>query len=117
MSFDAGNHAVVVAWGVVEEGSGLSWRWFLSHRHTAIQNINNPLTTMISDRDKRLLKTDNEIPLANRALCVGRISRNFQNTYGRPSWLVFDQQIRQALTQQKVQAGFAALRDTSPNRA
>jgi len=54
---------------------------FLSHLHTAIPNINNPLTTMISDRDKGLLKADNEIPLANRALCVEHISRNLQNTY------------------------------------
>ena len=107
----------MIAWAIVEGESESSWRWFLSHLHTAIPNINNPLTMMISDRDKGLLKADNEIPLANRALCVEHIFRNLQNTYGRPSRLIFNQQIRHTLTEQKVQAGFAALRDTSPNAA
>jgi len=117
VSVDANNHAVMIAWAIVEGESESSWRWFLSHLHTGIPNINNPLTTMISDRDKGLLKADNEIPLVNHALYVEHISRNLQNTYGLPSRLIFNQQIRHVLTEQKVQAGFAAVHDTSPNAA
>ena len=114
VSVDADNHAIMIAWALVEGESESSLRLFLSHLHAAIPNINSPLTTIMSDQDKGLRAADDEIPLANRPFCVEHISRNVQKNYGAPSRITFNSHIRFSLTEERVQMGFAKLRDISP---
>ena len=107
----------MTAWALVEGESEPSWRWFLSHLHTAIPNLNSPMTAIMSDRDKGLRAADNEIPLANRAFCVEHISRNIQSNHGVPSLVAFNTHIRFSLIGERVRTGFAKLRDISPQAA
>lgn len=44
----------------------------------AISEINRPATTIMSDRGKGLLATDNEIPRSRSVICAERLSRNLQ---------------------------------------
>jgi len=117
VSVDADNYVVMTALALVEGESESSWRWFLSHLHTAISNLNSPRTTIMSDRDKGLRAADNEIPLANRAFCIEHISRDIQKNYGVPFRVAFNAHIRFSPTEQRVRTGFAKLRDISPQAA
>ena len=64
------------AWAV--EGEFESSWYFLSDLVTAISEINRPATTIMSDRDKGLLATDNEIPRPHSVICAERLSHNLQ---------------------------------------
>jgi len=107
----------MVAWALVEGESESLWRCFLSHLHTAIPNLNSPMTTIMSYPDKGLRAADNGILLANRVFCVGHISRNIQGNCGVPSRIAFSAHIRFSLTEERVWTGFAMLQDISPQAA
>jgi transposase-like protein len=70
VTIDADNHAIRLAWGIVESESEESWRMFLSNIKTAIPEINEPDITIMSDRGKGLKAADDELGQANRAYCT-----------------------------------------------
>jgi len=113
-SVDADNHAVLLAWAIVEGESEDSWRYFLGHLVTTIPQINHPSTTIISDRDKGIDAADDRVPRAHRAYCLEHISRNLQTNFGLPSRTTFNAEIRFALTETKLRAGFDKLATVSP---
>ena len=108
---DTDNHAVPLAWAIVESENEHAWRFFLSNLYNAIPEINRPTT---SDRDKGLRAADNEIPLAVRAFCVEHLSQNLQKNFGMPSRSIFNSSMRFALTEERLQAGFTELEGVSP---
>jgi hypothetical protein len=79
---DAENHIILLAWAIVESENESSWRYFLSHLKQSIPEINQPTTTVISDRDKGLTAADDEISLAGRLFCVQHIGANVKTRFG-----------------------------------
>jgi hypothetical protein len=117
VSVDADNHAVPIAWAIVEGESESSWRFFLSNLVTAIPEINTPVTTLMSDRDKGLRAADDEIPLCTRAICLEHLSRNLQTQFGKPTRTLFNSKIRFTRSAEKFEAGMAELQEETPRAA
>ena len=113
-SVDAENHAVLVAWAIVEGESEESWRYFLGHLVTAIPQVDHPSTTIISDRDKGIDAADDRVPRAHRAYCLEHLSRNVQENLGLPSRTAFNSHLHFALTEEKLRTGFDKLSEISP---
>jgi transposase-like protein len=82
VTVDADNHAVRLAWGIVESESEASWRMFLSNIKTAMPEINEPEVTIMSDRDKGLKAADDELGQTNRAYCTQHLKGNIQKNFG-----------------------------------
>ena len=61
VTVDASNHAVRLAWGIIESDSEASWRMLLSDIKTVIPEINKPDVTIMSDRGKELKAADAEL--------------------------------------------------------
>jgi len=97
----------------VEGESEDSWHYFLGHLVTTIPQINHPSTTIISDRDKGIDAADDRVPRAHRVYCLEHISRNLQTNFGLPSRTTFNAEIRFALTETKLRAGFDKLATVS----
>jgi hypothetical protein len=98
ITVDANEHALILAWGIVDGESEVTWSWFLSYLITAIPGTRGrtmprvpgqlrPLydhsalvgdTTMISDRDKGLLGALGALaPGVNQAFCTRHLEQNF----------------------------------------
>lgn len=110
VALDADNHGVLLAWALVESENESSWRYFLANLKVAIPEINQPLTTIMSDRDKGLTAADNEIPLAGRAFCTEHISRNIQTNFGLASRDAFNTHLRFTTTQSSYNIGLEKVR-------
>jgi hypothetical protein len=93
------------------------WRYFLANLKIAIPEINQPLTTIMSDRDKGLTAADSEIPLAGRAYCTEHISRNVQTHFGMASREAFNAHIRFAKTKTSYHQGLDKVRSINQRTA
>jgi hypothetical protein len=54
-------NSIILAWVVVESKNKESWRYFFRHLVEAILELIEEETVFISDRDKGLRATDNEL--------------------------------------------------------
>ena len=82
VTIDAENHAVLLAWAMVESETEAAWRYFLTHLRQAIPEVNDRGVTIMSDRDKGLQSADMELPHAYRGYCTQHIKENIQRRFG-----------------------------------
>ncbi|KAE8789186.1 MATE efflux family protein 3, chloroplastic [Hordeum vulgare] len=78
---DGNNNIYPIAFGVVDKEDGDSWTWFLTHLRCCIGSGSKFGTyTIISDRQKGLLKAINEVfPDSPQRYCLRHIYANFQS--------------------------------------
>jgi len=82
VGIDAENHAVPLAWAMVESETEDAWRYFLIHLRQSIPEVNLPGVTVMSDRDKGLESADDELPFTYRSYCTQHIKNNIQQKFG-----------------------------------
>nr|XP_045090002.1 uncharacterized protein LOC123497499 [Aegilops tauschii subsp. strangulata] len=78
---DGNNNIYPIAFGVVDKEDGESWNWFLTQLRCCIGSGNKFGTyTIMSDRQKGLLKAINEVfPDSPQRYCLRHIYANFQS--------------------------------------
>ena len=89
---DGNNQSYLIAWAIVESENTDSWTWFIERIVQNCPAINQPSkvgnreihTTVMSDRDKGLLKAEMEaIPDAYRAFCCWHLAENIKTKFGQ----------------------------------
>ena len=75
-TIDGNDEIVLLAWAIVESENEGSWLWFFEHLKRDIPELETEPFTLISDRDKGLVKADGVFPNAVRAYCCLHIAEN-----------------------------------------
>ena len=81
VGIDADNHAVLLAWGLVESETQDSWRFFLTDLKSAMPIVNSSHVTLMSNRDKGLAAASTELPETKHAHCIQHLAENVGKTY------------------------------------
>ena len=81
-AIDGNDEIVLLAWAVVESENEDSWAWFFEHLKHALPELASNVFTLISDRDKGLIKADCAFPKATQAYCCLHIAENVQTKFG-----------------------------------
>lgn len=87
---DANQEGLNLAWGIAPKENEDHWRWFLSCLNDALDNLNQPQTVIMSDRQKGLNKAvQMELDQVTQAFCCKHIYRNLTEEYGKEIQRVF----------------------------
>ena len=81
VGIDAENHAVPLAWAMVESETEDAWCYFLIHLRQSIPEVNLPGVTVMSDQDKGLESGYDELPFTYLSYCTQRIKNNIQQKF------------------------------------
>ena len=81
VGIDADNHAVLLAWGLVESETEDSWRFSRTNLRSAMPIVNLSHVTLMSDRDKGLAAASTELPETKRAHCIQHLAENVDKTF------------------------------------
>jgi MULE transposase domain len=89
---DGNNRGYLMAWAIVESENTDLWTWFIEQLVLGCPSINRPANvgqttiqpTVMSDRDKGLLKAEIEaIPNVYRAFCCWHLAKNVKKKFGQ----------------------------------
>jgi hypothetical protein len=84
VGIDANGNTLILAWAVVESENEESWRYFFKHLAEAIPEIADELCILISDRDKGIAATEEELgQYIVRAVCCYHLKDNFTTKFSR----------------------------------
>jgi len=89
VGIDADNHAVLLAWGLVESETEDSWRFFLTNLRSAMPIVNSSHVTLMSDWDKGLAAASTELPETKRAHCIQDLAENVGKTFRKEARISF----------------------------
>ena len=112
VGIDADNHAVLLAWALVESETEDSWRFFLTNLKSTIPTINSSHVTLMSDRDKGLAAASTELPETKRAHCIQHLAENVGKTYRKEARDLF-RAISCSLTLDEYEANLQRLQEHS----
>jgi len=79
VGINADNHAVLLAWGLVESETEDSWRFFLINLKFAMPVVDSSHVTLMSDWDKELAAARTELPETKQANCIQHLAENVSN--------------------------------------
>lgn len=84
VTIDANGKTLLLAWSIVESENAASWGYFLSNLLQAIPEMGTEEMTLMSDRDKGLVKASEDLPATiARAYCCQHLKENLVTAYGR----------------------------------
>lgn len=84
VGIDANGNTLGLAWAFVESENEDSWRYFFGHLATAISEIVEEATVLVSDRNKRIAAAEPKLgDEIIRAVCCRHLKENFTSKFSR----------------------------------
>ena len=84
VTIDANGKTLLLAWSIVESENASSWEYFLFNLLQAIPEMGSEGMTLMSDRDKGLVKASENLPVTIiRAYCCQHLKENLVTAHGR----------------------------------
>jgi hypothetical protein len=83
VGLNANNKTLPLAWGIVPVEDGNHWKWFMQQFHAAFPALTGLHAVLISDRDKGLVASIQEmVPQCHAARCCQHLADNIAKRYG-----------------------------------